>query len=204
MCTREEYIATYIILSMFSLVSPQFSPQPPPIKYITEGQDLSIPCTAIGPPTPNITWVQIVGNNRVIKSTGKGSATLSIQNIKREQYGTYECQAKNNPHENQPVTAQTVVTVYCKYTYKLCTDNWPEGRGRSGGREVGRLGLRSGRSGGPYIEKVCPYPWRAKSFLNTDQPKLVKMMTIYFTVFFFSLHIVIILQSYVTKGLQSI
>jgi hypothetical protein len=97
------------------VVSPQFNPQPPLTKNIAEGQDLSIPCNAIGPPTPNITWVQIVVNNRVIKSTGTGSATLSIPNIKRDQNGTYECQAKNNPHENQPVIAQTVVTVYCEY-----------------------------------------------------------------------------------------
>ncbi|XP_031556797.1 protein amalgam-like, partial [Actinia tenebrosa] len=43
-------------------------------------------------------------------STGTGSATLRIPNIRRDQNGTYECQAGNNPNE-RPVTLQAMVAV---------------------------------------------------------------------------------------------
>jgi hypothetical protein len=104
-------IISFFPFTLFILSDPpQFSPQLPLKNSIAEGHDLSITCTAIGTPTPNITWVH---NNRDIKSTITGSATLRIPNIRRDQNGTYECQAKNNPNENS-ITAQTVVTVYCK------------------------------------------------------------------------------------------
>ncbi|XP_031569708.1 hemicentin-1-like isoform X2 [Actinia tenebrosa] len=105
----EGSVYTIYKMGLTVTVTPQFQPQPPLTQNIAEGQDLSVPCTAVGPPIPNITWVQIVGH--VTKITGTGSATLRIPNIRRDQNGTYECQASNNPNEN-PVTAQTVVSVY--------------------------------------------------------------------------------------------
>ena len=93
-------------------VPPKFSPQPPSAKNIAEGEELSVACTATGMPTPNITWVWVLG--QLTMRTGTGSATLRIRNIRRDQNGTYECQARNNHYEKQ-VIAQTVVTVYCKY-----------------------------------------------------------------------------------------
>jgi dTDP-4-dehydrorhamnose reductase len=49
--------------------------------------------------------------------SGKGSATLNI-NIKRNQNGTYRCEAINNQY-GSPVTAQTVVEVMCKFNSLL-------------------------------------------------------------------------------------
>ena len=78
-----------------------------------EGQNLKINCTAIGPPTPNITWVNVTDGSVVSKSQGTGSAVLNIDDIQRYQAGVYECQAKNNPNEDA-ATTRTTVTVYCE------------------------------------------------------------------------------------------
>ncbi|XP_031550474.1 limbic system-associated membrane protein-like [Actinia tenebrosa] len=79
--------------------------------HIIEGQYLKINCTAIGPPTPNITWVYITDGSVDIMRQGSGSAVLHIDNIKRYHAGVYECQAKNIPNED-PTTTRTSVTVY--------------------------------------------------------------------------------------------
>jgi hypothetical protein len=71
-------------------------------------------CSAIGTPTPNITWVKLQGANMVIKSQGIENATLSIPNITRHEGGIYKCLATNNPHE-VPVFRNTKVFVLCKY-----------------------------------------------------------------------------------------
>jgi hypothetical protein len=84
-----------------------------PNKVITEGSNLSVQCSATGNPLPNVTWVQIEGDTRVIKSTGLGNGTLRIVNITRRQSGTYEGQATNNPIEI-PNTKRTEISVSCK------------------------------------------------------------------------------------------
>jgi hypothetical protein len=83
-------------------------------KSVNEFQDLIIMCSAIGTPTPNITWIKMQGANMVIKSQGVENATLSIPNITRHEGGTYICLATNNPHE-VPVFRNTTVSVLCKY-----------------------------------------------------------------------------------------
>jgi hypothetical protein len=70
-------------------------------------------CSAIGTPTPNITWVRLQGVSMVIKSQGVGNAILNIPNITRHESGTYRCIATNNPNE-MPVTMETTVFVMCK------------------------------------------------------------------------------------------
>ena len=98
-------------MSFIFIALPRFYPRAAQRIIIVEDQDLIVNCTAIGPPTPNITWVWLVDNK--MKSTGMGNATLNIPNIRRYQNGIYECQATNNPNE-KPVTAQTVAIIYCK------------------------------------------------------------------------------------------
>ena len=94
---------------MFSLVPPVFTTTPPSSKTIKEGDNLSIQCSAKGPPTPQVKWL----HNGNILSQGQGSATLNIVNIKRNQSGIYECQASRNINE-QPAKTTTQIIVYCK------------------------------------------------------------------------------------------
>ncbi|XP_031574441.1 neural cell adhesion molecule 2-like [Actinia tenebrosa] len=90
---------------------PTFLPSHPNNTYqIIEGKDLKINCTAIGPPTPTITWVNISDDSVHPKSHGSGSAVLQIDNIKRYHAGVYECRANNNPNETA-ATKRTKVTV---------------------------------------------------------------------------------------------
>jgi hypothetical protein len=98
-------------------VLPQFQLHQLPNIYIPEGKELSIDCSAIGHPSPNITWLQVQGVTKVIRNKGRGSASLSIPDIKRNQSGTYECQATNNPNE-RPAIEKTTVIVMCKHAKK--------------------------------------------------------------------------------------
>ena len=102
-----------------SVVTPTFTTPPPPTKTINEGQDLTLDCAASGPPTPNITWVQILANgSTVVKKEGKGSSALIIPKIQRPGGSSanfiYECKATNNRNQDA-VTKRTEVTVHCEY-----------------------------------------------------------------------------------------
>jgi hypothetical protein len=81
--------------------------------------DLEINCSANSIPLPNITWFHLQHDTKVNKSHGIGKATLSLPNVKRDQNGTYECQASNNLSEK--ATASTVVIVMCKYLIQMYT-----------------------------------------------------------------------------------
>ncbi|KAK3744495.1 hypothetical protein QZH41_013160, partial [Actinostola sp. cb2023] len=104
---------------------PTFTVRPNASTTINEHSDLRISCSAVGPPTPKVTWVQVQGVTKVPITQRVGSATLSIPNIKRDQNGTYECQAVNNPNQN-PVTAQTKVIVYYP-SYQCSAPNTKKG-----------------------------------------------------------------------------
>ncbi|XP_031560198.1 hemolin-like, partial [Actinia tenebrosa] len=100
-------------IQLFVTTRPQFTRQFQANNILREGEDLRINCSAIGNPTPNITWVLLKDQAKEIKSQGVGFADLVIQNITRHQNGTYQCQATNNPNE-YPVETQTQVTVWYK------------------------------------------------------------------------------------------
>ncbi|XP_028516284.1 hemicentin-2 isoform X2 [Exaiptasia diaphana] len=89
---------------------PHFNRRPSSFVNIQEGRNLQISCSAVGPPTPNVSWVQVQGDSKATIVEGVGSVTLMIPNIKRDQNGTYECQAVNNPNQS-PVTTQTTVNI---------------------------------------------------------------------------------------------
>ncbi|XP_031555093.1 protein turtle homolog B-like [Actinia tenebrosa] len=101
--------ATYLIVT----VPPIFSPSLQKYHYIQEGASISIHCSAIGPPTPNVTWFHVVNDTMVAKSSGVGSALLTIPEIIRDHSGMYECQAINNPNE-RPSATKTNIVVKCE------------------------------------------------------------------------------------------
>lgn len=104
-----------IILITYFLETPTFTKKPTASTVITEHNDLSIICMAVGTPIPNVTWVNVNNNNKTVL-TEEGTATLKIQNITRNFHGLrYRCQAVNNPDEGAIVGAETVIEVNCKY-----------------------------------------------------------------------------------------
>ncbi|XP_031555119.1 neurotrimin-like [Actinia tenebrosa] len=107
--------------NLFITSRPQFTSQFQANNIVVEGADLHINCSAIGNPTPNITWVLLKNQAKEIKSQGVGFADLVIQNITRHQNGTYQCQATNNPND-YPVKTKTQVTVW--YIPNITFLNW--------------------------------------------------------------------------------
>ena len=93
-------------------------------RVITEGDDSTITCTAIGYPPPTIVWSRTSGgevsvSDSVSVPTGNGNVTsvsvnLTLTNASREETGLYQCYANNSVGSN---TRNTTVTVQCEYCY---------------------------------------------------------------------------------------
>jgi hypothetical protein len=111
------YEALYILFHCFKHRSdhPKITSPILPFKIIQEGSKLNIPCSASGSPMPNVTWVKVLGNTKVVMGEGLANATLKIKDINRNQSGMYECQATNIPNE-VPVTTkiEVIVLAICK------------------------------------------------------------------------------------------
>lgn len=103
----------YFYFSISLSAEPKFKSPSPQSVNITEGQDPLLECSAAGPPTPNVTWVEFKDGKKITISQGYGTVTLSLPNIKREQSGKYECHAINNPNQ-RPAAIQTNLQVMCK------------------------------------------------------------------------------------------
>lgn len=97
---------------LYYLDPPVFINAPSDKIEISEGKDLDVKCTARGYPVPIVKWYGPKGSSNII-SSGKGSVSLKIQNIRRFSSGTYACQANNKLP--QPITKWTSVIIYCKY-----------------------------------------------------------------------------------------
>ena len=84
--------------------------QPPKIRTVNEGENVSLTCDASGLPNPMITWTK-VGESKVL-FVGR---TYTIVNISRVAGNTlqYQCTASNGVEH--PVYDRANVTVQCEY-----------------------------------------------------------------------------------------
>ena len=105
----------YLALTKLAVLidPPVFTNFPPKQVQQPEGSDLKLLCSARSTPSPTVTWLRVIGKQKLIKSEGTGDAELIIRNIRREEEGTYECQASNNLNQ-EPIINQTVIIVTCK------------------------------------------------------------------------------------------
>lgn len=58
-----------------------------------EGQNINMSCSATGQPQPNITWSKTLGDLPV--GAVVSARALKINNVKKQDGGTYVCRAKN-------------------------------------------------------------------------------------------------------------
>ena len=70
---------------------PVISPSLTKGSYI-EGSSVNISCTATGKPNPEVSWIR----NGQIKSSGRKTAYLNFDQIKRTDDGLYTCTANNS------------------------------------------------------------------------------------------------------------
>ena len=70
---------------------PKISPPSMHERYI-EGSSVNITCSAIGKPDPEVSWIR----NGQIQSSGRKTASLNFDQIKRTDDGLYTCSANNS------------------------------------------------------------------------------------------------------------
>ena len=74
---------------------------------VTEGDNATLHCSAIGNPSPNIAWIKVS-----TRETVSYSGMLFIEDIKRNKSGSYECLAWNGIGNNN--TNSCTVDVHCE------------------------------------------------------------------------------------------
>ena len=72
-----------------------------------EGSAVSIICTALGTPDPDVQWIRI---GKKITS-GKKTASLMFNSINRTDHGVYTCKATNSAGNDEK---QATLVVNCK------------------------------------------------------------------------------------------
>ena len=104
------------------------------VKLLTEGESISIACTAKGFPYPQVTWLT---TNRVVKYTGDGadiiggsyeslpniSSVLEINDVVPELSGKYSCQASPSKSSGMPPTKSTIVQIQVTVSGELFYPN---------------------------------------------------------------------------------
>ncbi|XP_072045420.1 protein turtle homolog B-like isoform X2 [Amphiura filiformis] len=73
---------------------PVFVRRPKGLYQQMKGKDITIPCSASGDPTPQITWKKIGGEIAQYRSTATRTS-LTIRSLVKSDHGIYECRATN-------------------------------------------------------------------------------------------------------------
>ena len=76
---------------------------------VTEGDNLSLTCTASGMPQPKVSWIKPGGQRQY-------GHMLEFTNINRSRAGEYKCEASNECGNG---TEMATIDVQCKYMWKL-------------------------------------------------------------------------------------
>ena len=102
---------------------PQFQTSPPSKSVVLEGDQVTIPCQAIGTPEPEIKWYPGVetsplqnGSEYTIYANG----SLLIRNVLKDDAKTYKCTAGNL---KGTIAKETQVELACKwqpYLFFMC------------------------------------------------------------------------------------
>ena len=98
---------------------------------VIEGETMTFNCTAVGCPTPSITWqflgigysrftevgddVHVQVQSHTINST-RSYSTLTITNADRTRHGSYRCIANNGVQKTTGLSDQKTINVYGKFT----------------------------------------------------------------------------------------
>ena len=83
-------------------------------KTITEGDDVTLSCSASGTPPPMVSWIKVDSHVRFNRSD------LVLTNINRSEAGVYRCEANNkcgNASETARIFVQCKLTITCHVNY---------------------------------------------------------------------------------------
>ncbi|KAG7171217.1 Synaptogenesis protein syg-2-like 8, partial [Homarus americanus] len=83
---------------------------------VDQNDTATVLCSAVGNPTPNITWTRVVEGTRQTLSWGMGEAHLVVEWAAPSDTGVYYCHASNVVSSPPPATTAIVVTQGPTYT----------------------------------------------------------------------------------------
>lgn len=88
-----------LFLNIFS-ASPTITQAPPETLTVEEGETVTVVCTAVGNPTPIISWRLNWGNippgPRVSVTSENGRGTVTIRDARQSDQGAWSCEAINS------------------------------------------------------------------------------------------------------------
>lgn len=93
---------------LFSTVPPRITTEPKRETEVRVGQNLTLTCNASGDPLPEVTWSKEGLTPRMFNVTGP---VLHLVNVTREDFGSYQCTARNKVGE---ASLPAAVNVACK------------------------------------------------------------------------------------------
>ena len=95
-------------------------------KYQTnkEGEEATFKCTALGVPTPDLSWYNHAGekleaSSDIVIADSSGSSTLTIKRVSSRDAGKYTCKANNSAGTAE---ASGVLVVYCEFLFFLWSE----------------------------------------------------------------------------------
>ena len=89
-----------------------------------EGEEATFNCTALGVPTPDLSWYNDAGEKHeassdIIIADSSGSSTLTIKGVNSRDAGTYTCKANNSAGTAE---ASGVLVVNCEFLFFLWSE----------------------------------------------------------------------------------
>ena len=115
---------SYYFINNFIDAAEIFEPSTEQTKYVQEGENITLRCTGVGHPPPEVKWGKLNGsfNDRAFStnmsiSTNEGNITrvtvdLTLTRVSRENTGVYECLVSNLLSYDTKITSLIVQCMY--------------------------------------------------------------------------------------------
>ena len=89
-----------------------------------EGEEATFKCTALGVPTPDLSWYNDAGEKReassdIVIADSSGSSTLTIKRVSSRDAGKYTCKANNSAGIDE---ASGVLVGNCEFLFFLWSE----------------------------------------------------------------------------------
>lgn len=105
------------------IAPPSLILQPTPEEMVHSGSNVALLCTAVGYPTPTVTWLKNMGelgiDSRYSVISNNGSGILYITNVSVFDEGSYSCVASQSFNSIVSLQSTNLIVIDCKL-FNVC------------------------------------------------------------------------------------